>query len=76
MSAAKNLEPVSLCSTGRAAELLGVTRETIRRWIDDGYFPNSERVKPGGHWRVSRADIAALKARWKEKSNTNETNAT
>ena len=76
MSAAKKIEPVSMCSTGRAAELLGVTRETIRRWIDDGYFPNSERVKPGGHYRISRADIDALKARWKEKSSRNKTNAT
>jgi excisionase family DNA binding protein len=54
------------CTTGRAAELLGVSVSTVRRWLDEGYLPHSYQP-PGGRWRVPRSDIAALKEKWTAK---------
>lgn len=42
-----------------AAAFFRVSTKTIKRWIDDGKLP---ATKPGGHWRVSRADLKALAA--------------
>jgi excisionase family DNA binding protein len=45
---------------GEAAEILGVSPETIRRWSDDGRLP-AER-SAGGQRLVRRADVARLLA--------------
>jgi molybdopterin-binding protein len=45
---------------GEAAEMLGVSSDTVRRWIDGGRLP-SERT-PGGQRVVNEADVAALAA--------------
>ena len=42
----------------QAAELLGVSPSTLRRWADSGKVP-SQRT-PGGQRRFSREDLAAL----------------
>lgn len=41
-----------------AAELLGVSTDTVRRWIDSGKLP-AEREQ-NGHRRVAGADLAAF----------------
>lgn len=43
---------------GQAAALLGVSADTLRRWIDDGRLP--VRRTEGGHRLVDGAELAAL----------------
>ena len=45
---------------GQAAELLGVSADTVRRWADDGRLPT--RRTTGGHRVVDAAALAALAA--------------
>ena len=42
---------------GQAAELLGVSADTVRRWADDGRLPT--RRTTGGHRVVDAAALAA-----------------
>ncbi len=56
-SSARDEERIRL---GEAAEILGVSPDTVRRWSDDGLLP-AER-SPGGQRLVRRADVAHLLA--------------
>lgn len=47
-------------TTRRAAELMGVSRDTIARWIRLGQLP-AMRL-PSGQYRVRRAEIERLMA--------------
>lgn len=49
---------IELLRLGDAAEILGVSPETVRRWVDDGRLP-AER-SAGGQRLVRRADVARL----------------
>jgi molybdopterin-binding protein len=51
---------VSEVRIGQAAELLGVSPDTVRRWADDGRLPT--RRTSGGHRAVDGAALAALAA--------------
>jgi molybdopterin-binding protein len=51
---------VSEIRIGQAAELLGVSVDTVRRWADDGRLPT--RRTAGGHRVVDGAAVAALAA--------------
>jgi len=42
-------------STGQAAKLCSVTRDTVLKWIQSGYLP--ARRTAGGHHRISRGDL-------------------
>lgn len=46
---------------GEAAELLGVSPDTVRRWIDAGRLP-ADRGGEGGHRTVAGPDLAAFAA--------------
>jgi excisionase family DNA binding protein len=50
--------PGELLSTGEAAQLLGVHRSTILRYIEEGKLP--AQVLPGGQHRVRREDVEKL----------------
>ncbi len=51
---------MSLLKVGRAAELLGVSPDTLRRWVDAGRLPTQRA--PSGH-RLIEADKLAAFAR-------------
>ncbi|WP_308168984.1 TOBE domain-containing protein [Cellulomonas hominis] len=42
-----------------AAALLGVSDDTVRRWVDAGRLP-ARRAEGSGRWTVAGADLAAL----------------
>lgn len=49
-------------SLKKAANMLGVTSSTVRRWADDGKLRLIRSV--GGHRRVMLEDVKALRRRW------------
>lgn len=42
-----------------AADVLGVSDDTVRRWVDSGRLP-ARRAEAGGRWTIAGADLAAL----------------
>lgn len=48
----------SYISTGRAAELLFVTRDTVLKWVKQGKLPTKKTA--GGHYRISRRSVESL----------------
>lgn len=48
------------CSIARAAEIAGVSRDTIKRRLNSGAFPRAFRGAgsgPGGPWRIPLSDL-------------------
>lgn len=45
-------------TTGQAAELLGVSRSTVVRYIEAGTL--DARRLPGGQWRIRRSEAEKL----------------
>jgi excisionase family DNA binding protein len=50
--------PGEWLTTGQAAELLGVSRSTVVRYIEAGTL--EARRLPGGHWRIRRNEAERL----------------
>ena len=51
-------------STSEAAEILGLSEETVRRLFDEGTLTGMRtRPGPGGHRRPSRASVEAYRRR-------------
>jgi excisionase family DNA binding protein len=50
---------MSLITTGKAARLAGVSRETIQNYIQDKKLPVESRT-PGGHYRLDEAKVRAI----------------
>jgi len=50
--------PGEWLTTGQAAELLGVSRSTVVRYIEAGTL--DARRLPGGHWRIRRSEAERL----------------
>ena len=50
--------PTDLITTTQAGEILGVGRESVRRYADAGKLPF--QLTPGGHRRFRRSDVTAL----------------
>lgn len=46
---------MTLISTGKAARIGGVTRETIQNYIKEGRLVGQQT--PGGHWRLDEAHV-------------------
>jgi excisionase family DNA binding protein len=56
------LAPLDLCTISEAAELLGVSLPTLRRWDEAGKF--KARRHPMSRYRLyRRADVLKLRAR-------------
>lgn len=47
----------------QAAEVLGVSAATVRRWEEKGILLPSRRLPRSGHRRYARADVDAAKAK-------------
>ena len=47
-----------LITTGKAARIAGVTRETIQNYIQDGKLRAESRT-PGGHYRLDEKHVRA-----------------
>ena len=58
------VESEKMLSTEEAAQLLGVTVESINRWLRAGHFPNAWRINPHNRsrWRIPQSDIDAFVA--------------
>lgn len=50
--------PDDLLASGEAAKLIGVSRDTLKRWEKKGRI--SSRRTPEGHRRYRRGDVEAL----------------
>ena len=51
-------------TTGQAAELMGVSRSSLVRYVRSGLLP--ARRLPGGHLRIRRADVERLRQQGRE----------
>ncbi len=58
-------------TVGQAADLLGVSADTVRRWIDDGQIPATRG--PGGRRTVDGAALARFSADRAEAPASNAT---
>lgn len=47
------VEKMDAYTTSEAAEILGVSDQTIRRMLDKGKFPDAQQTL-GGHWRIPK----------------------
>ena len=50
----------------QAASLLGVSSaNTVKNWLEGGWFPGAFRT-PGGHWRFQRSEVLAARERMED----------
>jgi hypothetical protein len=62
-----------LVASTQAASLLGVaSANTVKNWLEGGYFPGAFQT-PGGHWRFPREEVEAVKIRMEELRDRNRT---
>jgi len=65
-----NAQVVTFTST-QAGALLGVaSANTVKNWLEGGYFPGAFQT-PGGHWRFPRDEVEAVKMRMEDLRNRN-----
>jgi excisionase family DNA binding protein len=51
----RDVEPIHLLTLDEAAEVLQVSKRTVRRMVDQKEFP---AFKVGGQWRVRESEVA------------------
>ena len=56
----ENLDNLEIITTGQAASLCSVTRNTVFKWIQSGHL--AARRTAGGHHRIDRRDLEKLMA--------------
>ncbi|MCP9891389.1 helix-turn-helix domain-containing protein [Cyanobium sp. Aljojuca 7D2] len=60
-----------MLTSKQAASLLGVaSANTVKNWLEGGYFPGAFQT-PGGHWRFPREEVEAVKMRMEDLRNRN-----
>ena len=52
------MPPARCLKTGEVARIFGVGQDSVRRWMKAGYLPAWRT--PGGHFRFTTQDVAAL----------------
>ena len=73
---AKQLRPHrsgKVLTSGQAAAMLGVSStNTVKNWLENGFFPGAYKTA-GGHWRFPIEDVEAARARMEELQEKNRT---
>jgi excisionase family DNA binding protein len=64
--------PLATYNTGDLAEMLGITRQTVRRYVELGQLP-VPIFKAGSTWRWSRATVDAFLSRQTREQATTTT---
>lgn len=60
------LMPMETLTSSEAARLLGLSSpNTVKNWLAGGHFPGAYQTA-GGHWRVPRVEVEAIKRRMAE----------
>jgi excisionase family DNA binding protein len=60
-----------MLTSKQAASLLGVaSANTVKNWLEGGYFPGAFQT-PGGHWRFPREEVEGVKLRLEELGERN-----
>lgn len=49
-------------SPSEVAKQLGVSIETIRRWLREGYLKGVKPGGPRGHWMISPNEVTRIKS--------------
>lgn len=49
-----------LLKTSEVARILGITRQTVLKWVTTGYITPKERL-PSGHYRYERVEVDRVK---------------
>lgn len=65
MIAAKKLDPVDELTTAEAGVLLKTSRRQVLRWCEEGFLTGAYQRGVGKHWRIPRAAVLAIQARWR-----------
>lgn len=59
-------------TSGEAANILGVSSiNTVKNWLEGGFFPGAYKTA-GGHWRFPRSEVEAVALQMKNLSDRNE----
>lgn len=60
-----------LLTSTKAAQLLGVSSpNTVKNWLEAGYFPGAFRTA-GGHWRFPLSEVLAMKQAMEDREQRN-----
>lgn len=51
--------PPELYTVGSVAKMFDVKPYTVRRWLEEGKFPNAFKLN-GTRWRIPKKDLEAL----------------
>jgi len=55
-------ESEEMLTCAQVAKMLGVSKQSINRWVKEGHFPNAWRINPRlqSGWRIPKSDVDAF----------------